>query len=63
MRLAQDAVTPVGLEPAAARSRVKHSTTEPLGSLRHYVEIVILNILNVFMYDKCHHFMIMLIFL
>ena len=27
------AVTPVRLEPAALRSRVKHSTTEPLRSL------------------------------
>ena len=26
-------MTPVGLEPAALRSRVKHSTTEPLRSL------------------------------
>ena len=26
----QNAVTPVSLEPAAPRSRVKHSTTEPL---------------------------------
>ena len=25
-------MTPVRLEPAALRSRVKHSTTEPLGS-------------------------------
>ena len=34
MCLAQgpDAVTPVRLEPAAPRSRVKHSTTEPLRS-------------------------------
>ena len=28
-----NAVTPVRLEPAASRSRVKHSTTEPLPSL------------------------------
>ena len=28
-----NAVTPVRLEPATPRSRVKHSTTEPLGSL------------------------------
>ena len=27
-------MTPVRLEPAALRSRVKHSTTEPLRSLR-----------------------------
>ena len=34
MCLAQghDAVTPVRLEPAARRPRVKHSTTEPLRS-------------------------------
>ena len=37
MCLAQghNAVTPVRLEPAALRSRVKHSTTEPLRSLFH----------------------------
>ena len=29
-----NAVTPVRHEPAASRSRVKHSTTEPLSSLR-----------------------------
>ena len=29
-----NAVTPVRLKPAASRSRVKHSTTEPLRSLR-----------------------------
>ena len=29
-----NAVTPVRLEPAALRSRVKHSTTEPLRSLK-----------------------------
>ena len=34
-----NAVTPVRLEPAALRSRVKHSTTEPLRSL--IVELVI----------------------
>ena len=28
-------MTPVRLEPAALRSRVKHSTTEPLRSLSH----------------------------
>ena len=28
-------MTPVRLEPAAPRSRVKHSTTEPLRSLKH----------------------------
>ena len=29
---------PVRLEPAAPRSRVKHSTTEPLCSLNHQTE-------------------------
>ena len=29
-------MTPVRLEPAAPRSRVKHSTTEPLHSLLHW---------------------------
>ena len=29
-----NAVTPVRLEPVALRSRVKHSTTEPLRSLK-----------------------------
>ena len=35
MRLAQghNAVMPVGLEPATPRSRVKHSSTEPLRSV------------------------------
>ena len=28
------AVTPVMIQPAAPRSHVKHSTTEPLGSLK-----------------------------
>ena len=39
MCLAQghNAVTPVRLEPTALRSRVKHSTTEPLGSLKEGV--------------------------
>ena len=30
-------MTPVRLEPAALRSRVKHSTTEPLRSLANFV--------------------------
>ena len=30
-------MTPVRLEPATLRSRVKHSTTEPLRSLRTHV--------------------------
>ena len=30
-------MTPVRLEPAALRSRVKHSTTEPLRSLSVYL--------------------------
>ena len=33
-----NAVTPVMLEPAAPQSRVKHSTTEPLRSLRTCVK-------------------------
>ena len=39
MCLAQghNAVTPVRLEPTALRSRVKHSTTEPLRSLKEGV--------------------------
>ena len=31
-------MTPVRLEPAALRSRVKHSTTESLRSHKHYVK-------------------------
>ena len=50
MCLAQghNAVTPVRLEPAAPRSRVKHSTTEPLGShmSQHDRKIVDLDIKN-----------------
>ena len=37
-------MTPVRLEPAASRSRVKHSTTEPLHSLP-YGCIVTINVL------------------
>ena len=38
-------MTPVRLEPAAPRSRVKHSTTEPLRSLKRSVHLnVLLNI-------------------
>ena len=33
-----NAVTPVRLKPAALRSRVKHSTTEP-PALPHFVEV------------------------
>ena len=33
-------MTLVRLEPAALRSRVKHSTTEPLRSLYMYVEVI-----------------------
>ena len=33
-------MTPVRLEPAALRSRVKHSTTEPLRSLAHLFRIL-----------------------
>ena len=37
-----NAVTPVRLEPAAPRARVKHSTTEPLRSLNnHYAQFEI----------------------
>ena len=32
-----NAVTPVRLEPATSRSRVKHSTTEPLCSLGNFL--------------------------
>ena len=34
---AHNAVMPVRLEPAASQSRVKHSTTEPLHSLKLYI--------------------------
>ena len=37
-------MTPVRLEPAAPLSRVKHSTTEPLCSLKYHVEMPILNV-------------------
>ena len=33
-------MAPVRLEPAASRSRVKHSTTEPLRSLRKRVYVL-----------------------
>ena len=36
---------PVRLEPAAPRSRVKHSTTEPLGSQSYMSTHVLLNLL------------------
>ena len=39
-----NAVTPVRLEPAALRSRVKHSTTEPLRSLISWLLIWIFTI-------------------
>ena len=32
-------MTPVRIKPAAPRSRVKHSTTEPLHSLHHIKEV------------------------
>ena len=35
-----NAVTPVRLEPSASRSRVKHSTTEPLRSLQNMRELI-----------------------
>ena len=34
-------MTPVRLEPAASRSRVKHSTTEPLRTLNDTTELLI----------------------
>ena len=34
-------MTPVRLEPAALRSRVKHFTTEPLRSLRFVCELTV----------------------
>ena len=37
-------MTPVRLEPAAPRSRVKHSTTEPLHSLVIVVILVVVMI-------------------
>ena len=39
-----NAVMPVRLKPAALRSRVKHSTTEPLHSLSDVVFIVLINV-------------------
>ena len=33
-------MTPVRLEPVALRSRVKHSTTEPLRSLRFVLDVI-----------------------
>ena len=47
-----NAVTPVRLEPAALRSRVKHSTTEPLRSLkqRSYCNILLSDIVHVMIY-------------
>ena len=42
-------MTPVRLEPAALRSRVKHSTTEPLHSLNYNHEI---SIKLLFMYNS-----------
>ena len=35
-----NALTPVKFEPVAPRSRVKHSTTEPLRSLGVYSELM-----------------------
>ena len=43
-------VTPVRFKPAASRSRVKHSTTEPLGSLQCH------HILNPFKSNETSHF-------
>ena len=36
-------MTPVRLEPAALRSRVKHSTTEPLRSIMKQIVCKVLN--------------------
>ena len=56
MCLAQghNAVTPVRLEPAALRSRVKHSTTEPLRSLdaRKQIDFNLLRISPEFLIDQ-----------
>ena len=44
-----NAVTPVRLEPAAPRSRVKDSTTEPLRSLVVVVTMVVVSMMEVTM--------------
>ena len=44
--LHKDTVTPVRLQPVAPQSRVKHSTTEPLCSLRGFGEIKIKSLPN-----------------
>ena len=48
MCLAQghNTVTPVRLQPAAPRSGVKHSTTEPLRSLVHIISLVVTTLLE-----------------
>ena len=50
-----NAGTPVKLEPAAPRSWVKHSSTEPLRSHQNWCELCLhVNIcLNIFIYGKC----------
>ena len=40
-------MTPMRLEPAASRSRVKHSTTEPLRSLVEVVVVVVVEAVEV----------------
>ena len=64
MCLAQghNAVTPVRLEPAALRSRVKHSTTEPLRSLSDsvmvtscYMDFSYIKLALQWMHTKCLH--------
>ena len=40
-------MTPVRLEPGALRSRVKHSTTEPLRSLQFTVSFLTVNNWNI----------------
>ena len=42
-----NALTPVKFEPAAPRSRVKHSTTEPLRSLCVYSDLMFANTLKI----------------
>ena len=46
------AVMPMRLEPAAPRSRVKHSTTEPLHTLKSYVWVSesIINLKNILLF-------------
>ena len=62
MFLAQghNAVTPVSLQPTAPRSRVKHSTTEPLGSLDvACVGMMVLCLTVTFLREKCCDVMVL----